>query len=62
MKKKKEIMYKNEKCIDKIITLAVDSLTSHLPYTHRKTSEGIEFNKKCVKEYTEIIINAIQLW
>ena len=47
--------HSREKKIEKAIRLTWDSLQSHLRYTQVKTSEGILFHKKCVKEYSELI-------
>ncbi|MFA6325374.1 MAG: hypothetical protein WCX46_04080 [Candidatus Paceibacterota bacterium] len=58
----KSIEEKRAKYVEKIIRLALDSLESHLEYTHKHTSEGTKFHKDCVVEYTEIINNAIKLW
>ena len=54
--------YKRAKRVEKIIRLSWDSLESHLPYTHLKTSEGAKFHKDAIKQYMEIINNAIELW
>ena len=44
-----------EKKIERLIRLVWSSLESHLKYTHSHTSEGRNFHKKCVKEYSEQI-------
>ena len=44
-----------EKKIEKALRLTWDSLQSHLKYTRIKTTEGIGFHKKCVKEYAETL-------
>ena len=42
--------------IERAIELAYDSLRSHLGYTHQKAKDGsMEFHKRCVREYAEII-------
>lgn len=46
---------KKEKKIERLIRLTWSSLESHLQYTHKKTSEGCGFHKKCVKDYAETI-------
>lgn len=65
-KRKKKInkpnKYKRAKHIEKIMVQAIDSLTSHLPYTHRHTQEGQKFHKDCITEYLEILNNANGLW
>jgi len=61
MEKEKE-SYKRAKRVEKIILLSWDSLSSHLHYTHLKTSEGTKFHKDAIKQYVEIINNAIELW
>lgn len=50
------------KVIDKIIRQTWSSLESHLRYTHRHSSEGKSFHKKCVKEYVEIMNNVSKLY
>jgi hypothetical protein len=57
-KKKKE----KEENVENIIRQAWSSLESHLPYTHKKSSEGKKFHKKCVEEYLDIINNSVKLW
>jgi hypothetical protein len=47
--------HKRERKIAKAIILTYDSLQSHLRWTYIKSTEGIGFHKKCVKEYTELI-------
>lgn len=62
-KQKKPInKYKRAKHIERIMVQAIDSLTSHLPYTHRHTQEGQKFHKDCITEYLEILNNANELW
>jgi len=58
----KTIEHTRAKYVEKIIRLAWSSLESHLEYTYKKTSEGEEFHKQCVKEYIEIIKNASELY
>lgn len=41
--------------IDEAIRLIWDSLQSHLEWTHKQSSEGEQFHKRCVKEYTALI-------
>lgn len=43
------------KKLERLIRLTWSSLESHLKWTHQKTSEGITFHKKCVKDYSETI-------
>lgn len=50
-----KVKHSKEKKIEKAIRLTWDSLQSHLKYTQIKTTEGIAFHKKCVKEYAETI-------
>ena len=47
----------NEKAkkIDRAIRLTWESLESHLHWTHKKSSEGLKFHRKCIKDYAEII-------
>jgi len=47
--------YKKEKKIERAIRLVWDSLESHLKYTQIKTSEGANFHKECVRDYSELI-------
>lgn len=54
--------YRRAKKVEKIIRLAYDSLESHLPYTHLKTSEGAKFHKDAIVQYIEIISLAKDLW
>lgn len=46
---------KKEKKIERAIRLTWSSLESHLQYTHKQSSEGKTFHRKCVKEYSELI-------
>ncbi|MDE2233420.1 MAG: hypothetical protein KGJ90_04915 [Patescibacteria group bacterium] len=57
-------MKKNDraKAIEKAVKIVYDSLQSHLPYTHKKSSEGVRFHKQCVKDYTELIKLIISLY
>lgn len=48
--------------VEQIIRQAWSSLESHLQYTHKRTSEGQKFHKKCVEEYLDIMNNAVKLW
>ena len=41
--------------VERAIRLAYDSLQSHLQWTHKRSKEGTNFHKRCVKEYAEII-------
>jgi len=54
--------YRRAKKVEKIIRLSYDSLESHLPYTHLKTSEGTKFHKDAILQYIEIINLAKDLW
>lgn len=54
--------YKRAKSVEKIIRLAWDSLETHLRYTHLKTTEGPKFHKEAIKQYTEIIAEAQELY
>ena len=44
-----------EKDIERAIRLTWGSLESHLLWTHRKSSEGQKFHKRCVKDYAETL-------
>jgi hypothetical protein len=60
MKKKQR-----SKAVEKIIRNAWDSLESHLEYTHDGQlvrREDRKFHKECVKQYAEIILNAVKLY
>jgi hypothetical protein len=48
---------KNERAkkIEQAIRLIWESLESHLYYTHAKSSEGIRFHKRCVRDYAALI-------
>lgn len=46
----------NPKEIEQAIKLAYGSLMSHLPWTYLRSSEGVNFHKKCVREYAKIIL------
>ena len=46
---------KREEKIKRLIELAWSSLESHLDWTHKDSSEGKKFHKRCVKEYSEMI-------
>lgn len=49
--------------IEKAIRIAYDSLQSHLPYTHQKSKDGsMEFHRKCIAEYAEIIFILSKLY
>lgn len=50
------------KLIEEAVRMVYDSLESHLPWTHRISSEGEKFHKKCVKEYVRIIEVLAQLY
>ena len=51
------------KLIDEAIRLALDSLESHLQYTHSKAKDGsMEFHRACVREYAQIILNLSKLY
>lgn len=54
--------YRRAKKVEKIILLAWDSLESHLPYTHLKTSEGAKFHKDAIRQYIDIIRLSTELW
>jgi len=58
-----------DKLISEAIELTVDSLTSHLPYTHgklqfwaKKNGETNRFHKECVKDYVRVISILVQLY
>jgi len=58
-----------DKLISEAIQLTVDSLVSHLPYTHgklqlwaKKNGETHVFHKKCVKDYAKVISILVQLY
>lgn len=56
-------MKKNRaKNVEKIIRQAWISLETHLHWTYAKSSEGKKFHRQAVKEYLEIINNAVELW
>ena len=48
-------MKHREKTIERAIRTVWDSLESHFRYTYKRTGEGKEFHKKCVKEYALLI-------
>jgi hypothetical protein len=55
--------------VSEAIDLTVDSLTSHLPYTHekiqfwaKKNGETHNFHKECVKDYAKVISILVQLY
>ncbi len=41
--------------IEEAIRLVWDSLQSHLEWTHKQSSEGEKFHKRCVSEYAILI-------
>ncbi len=41
--------------VERAMRLVWSSLESHLIFTHRKSTEGIKFHKKCVREYAELL-------
>ena len=53
----KKLNQSNEKArkIDRAIRLTWESLESHLAWTHKQSSEGTTFHRKCIKDYAEII-------
>lgn len=51
-----------EKNVEKIIRQTWTSLESHLAWTYKKSSEGKKFHKTAVKEYLDIMNNAVKLW
>jgi hypothetical protein len=50
------------KKIEEAIKLIYDSLDSHLEWTHRQSSEGRAFHKKCAAEYAQLILILTQLY
>lgn len=46
---------KRAKKVEKAMRLTWESLESHLPWAHRKSSEGAVFHKKAIKSYLEIM-------
>lgn len=43
------------KAIERLMRLSWSSLESHLKYTYINTTEGKNFHRKCVREYTEML-------
>jgi len=58
----KKSEYNRAKSVEKIILLSWDSLSTHLHYTHLKTSEGEKFHKNAILDYIKIINEAVKLW
>ena len=55
--RKSEKLNKRAREIEKAMRLVWSSLDSHLPWTYDKRAEGGKaFQKKCVKEYAEILL------
>lgn len=50
------------KIIEQNINSAVDSLTSHLPWTYLKSTEGKKFHQDCVRQYAHDILNLSKLY
>ncbi len=63
---------KRAKRIDRAIRLAIDSLQTHLPYTHSNSPQEMKemgvrretphFHKKCVREYAQVIHDLANLY
>lgn len=43
------------KKLERLIRLTWSSLESHIRWTHQKSSEGLQFHKRCVKDYSTMI-------
>jgi len=52
---------KKAKLVEATINSLISSLVSHLPWTYLKSSEGKAFHIKCVKEYSQDILNQSKL-
>lgn len=60
----------HDRTISKLIRQTYESLESHLDWTHKKTyekncpgcrGEGNKFQKQCVKEYAQMIVDLSDL-
>ena len=63
------LIMNKDKLVSEALDLTVDSLTSHLEYTHKKMTrselkrgETNEFHKGCVKDYAKVINILVQLY
>jgi hypothetical protein len=54
--------YKRAKAVEQIMLLAWDSLSTHLKYTHIKTTEGTKFHREAIRDYLKIMAEAYKLY